>query len=257
MKAVNLIPREARGGRSPKAGAATLAVHVPQALGAYVLLAALTIGVLMAGAWAMTGRQLSDDRADLARTEQVAQAAEAKVVSLRPYTAFAALSSARVQTLSGLIDGRFDWSSGLREVARVIPRDVDLLSLVGTTSPTSSVQGAGAGGSLRSALPVPAIDLIGCAKSQSRVAELLARLRSIDGVQRVSLASSEKSDSTSSSDSDCRASSRMPQFQVTIFFRPQAGIVPAAAATTPAAATASTAPSATGAAATAAPGGAK
>lgn len=231
MKAVNLIPQDARGNRSLRAIGSRRSGGVPQGIAAYAVLGALALAVVMAGAWAYTGRQTADRRADLARTEQAAQAAEAKVAALGPYTSYAALSRARVETLSGLIKGRFDWSHGLREVARVIPSDVDLISLVGTTTPNSSVQGA-SGGSLRAALPVPAIDLIGCAKSQSHVARLIARLRAIDGVRRVSLSSSEKADSAGTSNSDCRSTDRMPQFQITVFFQAQSGIVPAADATT-------------------------
>jgi Tfp pilus assembly protein PilN len=244
MKAVNLIPPDAR-----KSGRGSAGPGFATGIGAYVLLGALAVAVLMAGAWAMTGRQLSDKQTDLARVQREAQTAEAKVASLAPYKQFSTLATSRVDTLTGLIDGRFDWSAGLREVARVIPADVDLTSLVGTTSPSSRVEGAGGNGSLRSALPVPAIDLIGCARSQSRVAELLARLRAVDGVQRVSLSSSEKSDSASLSDTDCRRTVRMPQFQVTVFFRAPAGIVPATdakpaagAAATGAAATSTTPP---------------
>lgn len=244
MKAVNLIPPDARRSGRGKAGSS-----LPAGIGSYVLLGALAVAVLMAGAWAMTGRQLSGRRTDLASVQREAQAAAAKVASLAPYKQFSTLAASRVETVTGLVDGRFDWSAGLREVARVIPADVDLTSLVGTTSPSSPVEGAGGSGSLRAALPLPAIDLIGCARSQSRVAELLARLRAIDGVQRVSLASSEKSDSASLSDTDCRRTVRMPQFQLTVFFRAPAGIVPAtdakpaagAAATTTAKPTAPTA----------------
>ena len=233
MKAVNLIPPERRGPRKLDFGPGRRATDVPRSIGAYAVLAVLGLAVLMAAGWALTGRKLDDRRAKLATTEQAAQVAEAKVASLKPYTAFATLSHAREETLNGLIQGRFDWSHGLREVARVVPSDVDLVSLVGTTSPTSSVEGGGtSSGSLRGALPVPAIDIIGCAKSQAHVARLLARLRTIDGAQRVSLASSEKSDSTALSDTDCRSNSRMPQFQMTVFFQAQAGIVAAADATT-------------------------
>lgn len=223
MKAVNLIPPDARGHRST--GGA------PSGMGAYVVLAALVVVVLMGSAVAYTGRQISERRADLARTEQRAHDAEAKVSALVSYTAFAALSRARVDTLNGLIGGRFNWSLGLREVARVVPADVALISLVGTASPTAAVEGAGSGGALRSTLPLPAIDLIGCAKSQSGVARLLARLRAIDGVARVALSSSDKTDNASPSDSDCRSTSQMPQFQLTVFFRAPQGIVPAADAT--------------------------
>lgn len=224
MKAVNLIPTDTpRGERSAR----TIAPSGP--IGAYVVLAVLALAVVMAGAWTLTNKQLSDQQSDLARVEREAQAAEAKAASLTSYTEFAALSKARVETVGGLLDGRFDWAHSLREVARVVPSDVDLTSLVGTVSPTSKVEGGG-GATMRSALPVPAIDLIGCAKSQADVARLLARLRSIDGVQRVSLASSEKSDSASLNETDCRSTAKMPQFQLTVFYKAQDGIVPAATA---------------------------
>jgi len=224
MKAVNLIPTDTpRGAGAPK----SLVTIGP--IGAYVVLAVLAVAVVLAGAWTLTGKQLSDTQSDLVRVEREAQAAEAKVSSLTSYTEFAALSKARVETVGGLLEGRFDWAHSLREVARVVPRDVDLTSLVGTVSPTSKVEGGG-GASMRSTLPVPAVDLIGCAKSQAHVATLLARLRTIDGVQRVSLASSEKSDSASANDTDCRSTDKMPQFQLTVFYKAQDGIVPAVAA---------------------------
>ena len=241
MKAVNLIPTD-----TPRDGGATKSLGPSGPIGAYVVLAVLAVAVVMAGAWTLTSKQLSDSQSDLVRVEREAQAAEAKASSLKSYTEFAALSKARVETVGGLLDGRFDWAHSLREVARVVPSDVDLTSLVGTVSPTSKVEGGG-GASMRSTLPVPAVDLIGCAKSQRHVATLLARLRTIDGVQRVSLASSEKSDSASLNETDCRATAKMPQFQLTVFYKAQDGIVPAAAAasspsTTAAPAASTTAP---------------
>lgn len=248
MKAVNLIPADTpRGVR----GAASSGPRGP--IGAYLVLAVLAVAVVMAGAWAFTNKQVSDRQSDLARVEREAAAAEAKTDALKSYTAFAALRTARVDTVSGLLDGRFDWAHSLREVARVVPSDVDLTSLVGTVSPTSKVEGGGAG-ALRAALPVPAVDVIGCAKSQAHVARLLARLRTIDGVQRVSLASSEKSDAAAAgSEADCRSTEKMPQFQVTIFYEALEGIVPAtdAAAPTSSNTAATTAPN------TAAAGGSK
>lgn len=230
MKAVNLLPPDRRGPRRLDFGPGRRVSDVPRPIGAYAVLAVLGLAVLMAGAWALTGRQLNDRRAQLATTEQAAQAAEAKVASLAPYTRFAALSASRTETIRGLVNGRFDWSAGLREIARVIPTDVDLTSLTATSSPGSAVQG-GASDELRAALPVPAFSLAGCARSQSRVAQLLARLRAIDGVQRVSLSSSQKADSASANESDCRSTDQMPEFTLTVFFHAPSGIVPAAAAT--------------------------
>jgi Tfp pilus assembly protein PilN len=237
VKAVNLIPADTPRTRVPSAGSGPI--------GAYVVLAVLAVGVVMAGAWSLANKQLSQKHSDLARVEREAQAAGAKTGTLKPYTQFAALRAARVQTIGGLLEGRFDWAHSLREIARVVPADVDLTSLVATVSPTAKVEGGGAA-PLRAALPVPAVDLIGCARTQAHVATLLARLRSIDGVQRVTLASSEKSDSASLNATDCRTTAKIPQFQVTVFYKAQDGIVPAADAA-----------SAAGSSSTAAGGGAK
>lgn len=238
MKAVNLIPAD-----SAKGGSGGIGIASGGPLGAYVVLAVLAAVVVMVGASALTSRQLSNKKAELASVTNDAKAAEAKSQALKPYTDFAELRQARVDTVGGLLDGRFDWAHSLREVARVVPRDVDLTSLVGTVSPTSKVE-AGGSGSLRTALAVPAVDLVGCARTQARVATLLARLRAIDGVQRVTLAASEKLDNATTSDIDCRRTPEMPQFKVTVFYKAPDGIVPAAGAAAAAATPNSAAPAA-------------
>ncbi len=224
MKAVNLIPRDAAKGPR-RAGVAGVA-GTDGSIGAYVVLAVLAVVAVMGIANALANRQLSDKQAQLALVEREAQSAEAKAASLASETEAIALRKARTDTVGALLKGRFNWSHSLREVARVVPRDVSLTSLVGTVTPDSAVAGGG-GGTLRAALPVPAIDLIGCAKSHTHVSKLLARLRGIDGVQRVSLASSEKSDAATASDTDCRGTDQMPQFQLTVFYEAPEGIVPA------------------------------
>ena len=187
----------------------------------------LGVALAVSATGALANRQLGDRRADLAHVQRAANAAEARASALQRYSEVAALSKARIDTVGGLLHGRFDWARSLRDVARAVPSDVPLISLVGTVSPTSAVEGAG-GSSMRGALPVPAVDLIGCAKSQTRVAELIGRLRRMHGVQRVSLASAEKSESTSANATDCRATDNMPQFQLTIFYDGLDGIVPLA-----------------------------
>ena len=227
MKAVNLIPKDAA-----KAGGG---VAAGGGIGAYVVLAVLAVAVALAGASALADRQLSAKQADLVTAEGQAQRAEAKAAELKTYEDAATQRKARVDTIEGLLKGRFDWSKTLREVGRAVPDDVSLTSLVGTVTPDTAIEGGG-GASLRAALPVPAVDIIGCAKSHGDVSKLQSRLRSIDGVQRVSLASSVKSDSTSLNDTDCRTSDRMPQFQMTVFYEAPEGIVPAVDATAPVAA---------------------
>jgi hypothetical protein len=143
--------------------------------------------------------------------------------------------------VSQLAASRFDWSHALHEVARVLPGNAWLTQMTATTSPSVSV--GGAGGTLRQALDVPAIVIQGCTTSQASVAKLMARLRLIDGVQRVSLEDSTKGQlaatstgtpvSVSSGGSgDCRGGhANFPVFNVDVFFE-QTSAVPTSIAGT-------------------------
>jgi Tfp pilus assembly protein PilN len=223
MRAVNLIPSEQQrgaGGAAGKSGG-----------GAYVLLGALALVVVLAASYVAAGKSVTDKKASLADITAQAEAAEAKSASLTSYTKFASIRAKRVDTVSQLAASRFDWSHALHEVARVLPENAWLTSLAATTS--SSVQGVGGAGTLRAALNVPAIQIQGCTTSQASVAKLMARLRLIDGVQRVSLEDSTKGQeavtsagSAASSDvgtagatGDCRGGhAKYPVFNVDVFF---------------------------------------
>lgn len=242
MRAVNLIPADQR-----RAGGSST--------GVYVLLGALALLVVMATAYALTTRSVSNHQSELAEVQAQAQAAEASAQGLQAYTAFAQLSERRVATVTQLVESRFDWSHAMHEVARTIPADAWLTSMRGTVSTATSVGAGGAGaGGLRNAIEAPAIELTGCTTSQSRVATMISAMRRIDGVQRVTLASSEKSqeaaDPSASVDTsgagsapggDCRAgSTERPQFSLVIFFTAPAPAAATSAATAAAATTTTT-----------------
>jgi Tfp pilus assembly protein PilN len=221
------------------------------------LLGALALIVAMAGAYVLAGKKVDDKRAEVARVTQQAAAAEAKAQSLTSFTKFSALRVKRVDTVTQLAASRFDWSQALREVARVLPTNAWLTTMNGTTSP--SVAGGGSG--LRGALQVPAIEITGCTTSQASVAKMMARMRLIDGVQQVSLSSSDKGADTSASSGggsaggstgDCRnGHSHFPMFSIVVFYNATSGL-PASttsatqtAAATTSATSSSTTPSST------------
>ena len=118
-----------------------------------------------------------------------------------------------------------------------MPAGTSLTGLRATVSPSVSV--GGTTDPLRQSLSVPAIELNGCATSQDGVAEVLAAMRRIDGVQRVSLSSSERNakgvggssgSATPGAGSDCRAGSfKRAAFSMTVFY--DAPATPASAAT--------------------------
>jgi Tfp pilus assembly protein PilN len=225
MRAVNLIPAGDRRGAGGAAGRSNG--------GVYILLGALALIVVMAGAYTLSGKSVDDKKAELARVNADAAAAQAKSAGLSDYTKFAALRTKRVDTVKQLAASRFDWAHALHEVARVIPTNAWFTTLNATTTPGAG--SAAGGGALRGALPVPAIEITGCTTSQGSVARVMARLRLIDGVEQVSLQDSTKTSSgtggagDSASGGDCTGgSSHFPKFQIVVFYKQPATAAPSA-----------------------------
>lgn len=253
MRAVNLIPSDQQrgaGGAAGKSGGA-----------AYALLGGLALLVVLAATYVVTNKSVSDKKTELASISQQAEAAEAKAQQLTSYTKFASIRQKRVDTVTQLADSRFDWAHALREVARVLPENAWLTQMTGTTSSKVTISGASSG--LRSSLDAPAIVIQGCTTSQASVAKLIARLRLIDGVQRVTLEDSTKGQETTgtaapttsaggASTGDCRGGhAKFPIFNVDVFFEQgttvatgtTGAITGTASTTTPASTTSSTASS--------------
>jgi Tfp pilus assembly protein PilN len=230
MRAVNLIPAEdQRGLRGSGSG-----------LGSYIILGILALAVAASAATALTSRSLAERRDELASVQARTRTAEAEVQRLANYTGFSSLRQKRAETVRSLAASRFDWSHTLHEVARTMPSDAWLTSLRGTVAPGISVEG-GSDDPLRSSVAAPALELVGCTTSQGDVARVISSLRRVDGVQRVSLSSSQKLDNSSGTGSgssnggDCRHGNlRFPEFSMTLFFSalPAAGTQTASQGTT-------------------------
>jgi Tfp pilus assembly protein PilN len=203
MKAVNLIPGEQRqgaGGLTGRSGGGALIV-----LGLIAGLAAL---VLMYGS---AHHRISSQTGETASLNAQTSAIQARAGQLAPYTSFVAIADQRMQTVSQLVQARFDWSHALHELGRVLPAGSSLNQLHATVgavaaTPASSAaaNAAAASGTPVSSTPpgsTPVFTLTGCATSQSEVAQALQRLRLIDGVSEVQLQSSTKSGAGGSSGS--------------------------------------------------------
>jgi Tfp pilus assembly protein PilN len=205
VRAVNLMPgedRAARAGRPAGSGGVV-----------YVLLAGLAVMVALAGLWASSSSHVAARRATLAEVVAEARAAEARATRLAPYQAFATLAHARVSTVRWLSATRFDWAHGLHELSRVLPADVWLSSLDGSSGATGEAPSTTA-----SAAPRPTFEFVGCTGSQAKVARLMARLRAADGVRDVRLQTSEKPDGAG--DEDCPANGAGdPAFAIAIAFK--------------------------------------
>jgi Tfp pilus assembly protein PilN len=199
MRAVNLIPHDQRG---------TVSAAGRSGGGAYAVLAVLGGLALLALLYGIAAHKISGDQSKAAALSARASRAEAVATQLAPYTSFISVRESRMQAVSQLVGTRFDWAHSLHELGRVLPRDASISAIDGTvgsataTATASAASKPGSGSSsVASATPpgtVPTLTLNGCATSQGEVALVLQRLRLMDGVSEVKLASSTKSTSTSS-----------------------------------------------------------
>lgn len=231
MKAVNLLPPDQRGGPKPAAAASSSSGGSP--LGAYIVLGALSLAVVMVAAYVLVGNAVKDRQAELARVQAESQAVRAQASALKPYADFRQLATQRVATVQQLAGSRFDWERALRDVSRALPADVHLKSFKG------SVAGAPGTTPVAGAAPAtPSILITGCTDTQSTVAKLMARLRAVRGVTRVSLTKSEKpatAASTTTGTAPLCGRGDKPDFEVTMYFErsasaPVAATVPGQAA---------------------------
>lgn len=218
MRAVNLIPEDQRpGGGAGSAGRSGGA--------AYLLLGGLALLVLFTALWAMAGRGMAAKRTEAAQLRQQTASIEQRTAGLGGLRADDVAARTRIDSVRGLAQARFDWGQTLDDISRVLPRNVWLSTLTGTVAP--GVAGGSGASSLRSALPVPAVEMAGCTTSQDQVARLMARLETVPGVQRVSLSDTAKGQSgsgTGGGSGDCRGThADYPAFSMVLFFAPQPG----------------------------------
>jgi len=246
MRAVNLIPVEQRTGAPVGAGRSQG--------GAYALLAIIAGLAIMAVLYGKADHAISSKQAQAASLAAQAQRAEAQANRLTSYTAFAALRQQRLQAVETLLESRFDWAHVFHEFGRVLPSGTSISSLDGsvggssstaaatsasspssTTSASSSASASSSSATVASSTPpgaVPAFTISGCATGQKSVAELLERLRLIDGVKEDELESSTTSATSGGGGSSGGCPSNDPAYSIVVTFEalPSASAVAAASA---------------------------
>jgi Tfp pilus assembly protein PilN len=164
MRAFNLLPREET--RAVKEGASSPLPQVLVALAGVLVFAALAALYLMAGTEVTAKRGEAEDlRAELAAYQTTAQEPSLDDKS-------AALANERVgrtNALASALGKRLAWDRLLREIALVIPDEVSVSQIQGS-SPAAATT-ASADGTLATNLTI-----IGTTANQPSVAEFMARL---------------------------------------------------------------------------------
>jgi len=221
MKAINLLPKDARrGGVGPS---------LSRLGAAHLLIGLLVIALAVVTADVLESNTISSRKAQLASLKQEAAQMQAQITRLNTYTKFEKLAKARAETVRELASSRFDWHAALNDLSKVVPANTSLQSLVATVAPGTSVgggSGSAAGGAIRPDINAPAFELKGCTASQDDVARLMSQLRLINDVSRVTLEDSAKQSasqsgaSVSSTGSSGGCSAKGPSFDMVVFFQP-------------------------------------
>jgi Tfp pilus assembly protein PilN len=251
VRAVNLLPPDLRGA-SKTTAELSVASEASGGAGPFVVLGVLAACVAGATGYVLAGNTVKQHRAELATVTAQQQVLARRVAALKPYADFDAQAKSRTQTVRDLASARFDWQQVLGDLARAVPANVALSTLSGDVNADTG----SSNDPLRSAIAAPAVTIAGCAPSQTDVARLMARLRNVDGVTRVSLSKSDDVDTQdSSSGNDARAARNSapcgtgahPAFQMVAFFEKAAAAVsaPPAGSSSTATATATATPTPT------------
>jgi len=193
----------------------------------------LGAAVLFVSVYVLTSNTISDRQAKLTTLQSQVVQAQAQARRLSSYGTFIKLAQARVDTVRQIASSRFNWHAALADLSKVIPANASFQSLTGTVAPGATVSGAGGttgagSSSLRGDIAAPAFEMQGCTQTQDDVARLMSRLRLINGVQRVTLASSVKQDgaqtgapvTTSGSGAAAGCGRNAPTFDLVVFFAP-------------------------------------
>lgn len=225
MKAVNLIPKDARRARGLAPGFGVSP--------AYLVLGVLAVALVFVVVYVLTSNTISNRKAQLANVQAQLTAQQAEAARLAKYVQFETLSQTRVQTVRQIAAARFDWYRALSDLSKVVPADTSLQELTGTVAPGASAGGTtgGSASGLRGDISAPAFELAGCTKTQDDVARLMSRLRVINGVTRVTLGNSQKPGTngggaavSTSGGGGCGGNA--PTFDLVVFFQPLPGAGP-------------------------------
>jgi Tfp pilus assembly protein PilN len=212
MRPVNLIPTEERpGGRRPLRSGPL----------AYIVVGALAAAVIALTAVVVTESKISDRKAEVTTLKREQASVESKAHALASYTQFSTVREQRLATVTSLADSRFGWERVLHELSLVLPDDIRLTSLAGTSAPGIGTAG-GAGIAMRSEIAGPALEMVGCGTSQAAIAGFVEALKGIDGVTRVGMQGSAmsggESGANAASASACGGKSQVAQFEMVVAF---------------------------------------
>jgi Tfp pilus assembly protein PilN len=206
MKAVNLIPTEQR--RAQATG--------KRSGSAYVLVGLLVTLLALVGAYVFTSNHATDSKNKAVAAKSEADRLEAEVKQRGAFTNFSEIKKARLASVMGVAETRFDWERLMREISRVMPEG----SWLQSTDASMTGQVDGESTTTAAGTPVaatPKAKFVGCTPDQSDVARMMVRMRQMNRVSDVELneSSTEVGNNTETTVDSC---GRYYQFDITVSF---------------------------------------
>jgi Tfp pilus assembly protein PilN len=191
MNAVNLIPGDRRK-RQVGVSASPVTLGV---IGALVVVLAAAVLYVFA---------VNDVRARKSELAQVTANAASWQAAANSYTQYVTAAQQQKQQLTDveqLVTGRFPWSLLLSQIGSVLPANAALTSLQATAPSTDATAAAAttATATATASTTTQAVQISGCAASESAVAATMVALGRVHGVGSVSLASTSDGGASSSS----------------------------------------------------------
>ncbi len=247
MNAVNLIPADSRRRRL------ALSTSWPT----LTLVAALLVVLAGAVLYVTAANNVKSRQAQLAQVTASANSWRRVAGSYQAFTQMAQQRNQELADIRQLAVGRYPWEHLLSQIGGLMPTKAALSSLqaataastTGTGTPPSTSGTAAPATTGGSAALLPAVQLVGCAASQSTVAQTMVQLHRIQGVAAVTLASATDDSAGGSGAPGSAGSGGCPfpvQFQMSLAFAaPAPAAATAAAGTAPTTSGATTTPNAT------------
>jgi Tfp pilus assembly protein PilN len=191
MKAVNLIPADARRGGGGAIGRSGGAV--------YLIIGLLAAALVVVVVTVLSTNTINDRKAKLAQIQSELTQVQTAARALAPYTTFAQLAQSRAASVQSVAAQRFDWNAALSDLAKAVPANTILFGLTGAPPAASPTGVPVAAPASTSGTPPMNFALTGCTTSQDDVAQLMSRLRLMNGVTDVSVQNSSQAVSGSNS----------------------------------------------------------
>jgi Tfp pilus assembly protein PilN len=198
MRAVNLLPEKHRPRKASgsKSGSS------------YFLIGGLGLVVAAVLMYVVTVNSINSDKTDIAEAQAAAAQANAQADQLGAYGDFAKVKTQRVSEVKQLAQGRMDWERLVREIGTVLPDGVWIKNAAAAAPGAEAAStGSSAAAPTDASATGPTLTLQGCARDQAIVAEMLVRLKQMQGATDVKLDHSTKPDAAAPTTGDSAGSS--------------------------------------------------